>query len=126
MAYNWDRRYHDVGITMQPRIVRVDNDKALDLYLSSGKRKAALALADRIHEVYEAAYSEKLDITRKSLACEIYDHYRILRITQALSKIFGENFRPLKWLKLHMDVVDCGEKKEDNNRFVWDLLSKFW
>ena len=126
MAYSWDRRYHDVGVAMQPRIVRVDNDKALNRYLSGGKRKAALALADRILELYESQYGEKLKITRKSLACEIYDHYRILKLTEALSKLFGENFRPLRWLKHHMDVVDCGERKEDNNRFLWDIFSIFW
>lgn len=126
MAYNWDRRYHDVGIAMQPRIVRVDNDAALNSYLSNGKRKAALALSRKIIDNYEEEYGEKLQISARSLACEIYDHYLILKITAALAKLFGEDFRPLRWMKRHMDVIDCGEKKEDNNRFLWDLFSLFW
>jgi len=126
LAYNWDRKYHDVGLAMQPRIVRVDNDKALYEFLSKGKRKAALKLADRIRSVYETEYGEELQISRRSLACEIYDHYKILRITYSLGKVFGEDFLPIKWMKRHMGVIDCGEKKEDNNRFLWDLFALFW
>ena len=126
MAYNWDRTYHDVGITMQPRIVRVDNDDALKSYLSGGKRKAALSLADRILGIYESAYGEQLKISRESLACEIYDHFILMKITDAFGRVFGAGLRPVRWMKRHMDVIDCGERKEDNNRFLWDLFSIFW
>lgn len=126
MSYAWNRVYHDVGFVTEPGIVRVSCDQMLRKYLSEGKRKAALDLAEHAINAHEKEQGRPLDISRKSLACEIYDHYRLMRMTEALSKVFGENFRPLKWMKRHMIVIDCGEKKLDNNRFLWDMFSIFW
>ena len=33
--------------------------------------------------------------------------------------------RFIEWLWDHMDVIDCGKKEIDGNRFVWDILDRW-
>lgn len=112
----------DIDVRMQKHIVRVANDEALIKALQEGKRRAALLLAQKIREDYRQEYGEELKIRARSLACEIYWHNYMREKALAFERRFGRK-RPSSWLIRHMDVSDCGERKEDNNRWLWDLLS---
>lgn len=121
IRYDWDKSYKEIGLVFEPRIVRVLNDERLRLYLKRGGRKAASELAAMARELYQTKYGCPLEITTRSLACEIYWHYYINE-----KALYFEKRRGLKklsrWLIFHMDVIDCGERSEDNNRFLWDFL----
>jgi len=114
--------FQGIDVRMQKHIVRVVNDDALMQALREGKHRAALKLAQKIREDYQQQFGEELQISMRSLACEIYWHYYVLKKAIAIEQRFGKK-KFTSWLIRHIDVSDCGEKKEDTNRWVWDLLS---
>ena len=90
--------------------------------LKKGGRKAARVISAYARAQYQKLYGEELLISEKSLACEIYWHYYVSAKAAGFERRFGKK-RVTSWLIFHMDVIDCGEKREDSNRFVWDLLA---
>lgn len=114
-----------IGISLSDRIVRVNNDGLLKAMLITGKRDSALTLSSKIRQMYEAEFGKSLNITTRSLAAEIYDHYLLQELTLKIEKLTGQ-IRPTRWMIRHMEVIDCGERSEDNNRFLWDLVSLVW
>ncbi len=114
--------FQNMDVRMKKHIVRIVNDEALMQALNEGKHRAALKLAQKIREDYQQQFGEELQISARSLACEIYWHYYVLKKVLAIEKRFGKQ-KITSWLIRHIDVSDCGEKKEDTNRWVWDLLS---
>ena len=124
MAYNWKYIENGIGIVIEERVIRIANDWVLEAYLGRDKHKACL-LAARLREMYRTSKGRDLNITDKSLAAEIYYHYRLQKISLAIEKKHGRS-RPTRWMIRHMKVIDCGEMQVDNNRFVWDIASRFW
>ena len=122
IIYDWDRSFENIGIVLEPRIVRVLNDDAFVEKIRKGGRRYARAVARHAVNSYQARYGDRLQITEKSLACEIYWHSRMKEIAERIERRRGEK-KFTRWIVLHMDVIDCGERKEDNNRLLWDLLS---
>jgi len=125
MAEKWNREHHHIGIKYEGRIVRISNDEALLSYFHRYGRKGARPLAAYILKRSETIFGNELPITEKSLAAEIYYHYRILRTFLNIEKLTGQ-LRFTRWMIRHIDVIDCGGRDEDNNRFLWDMLSVFW
>lgn len=117
--------FQKIDVRMKTHIVRVVNDEVLMQALDEGKHRAARLLAQKIREDYQQQFGEELQISTRSLACEIYWHYYVLKKALAIEQRFGKK-RFTSWLIRHIDVSDCGEKKEDSNRWVWDLLSIFF
>ena len=114
--------FRNIDVRMKTHIVRVVNDEALMQTLNEGKHRAAKSLAQKILNDYQQQFGEELQISMRSLACEIYWHYYVLKKAVAIEQRFGKK-KFTSWLIRHIDVSDCGEKKEDTNRWVWDLLS---
>ena len=125
MSLNKSLKIDGIGISLSDRIVRVDNDGLLKVMLKTGKRNSALILSSRIRQLYETEFGKPLDITTRSLAAEIYDHFLLQELTLKIEKLTGQ-IRPTRWMIRHMEVIDCGERAVDNNRFLWDLVSIFW
>lgn len=122
MGDSWNREYQGIGIRLGERVVHIQNDDALDLFLSSGKKPRAFQLAEYLKEKYRKEYGKELKITDRSLACEIYWHWKIkIRSLKAEQK-HGKR-KLTSWLLWHMEDIDCGDRKADNNRFLWNLLS---
>lgn len=119
---NWNRDYHGIGLSWEDNIVRILNDDKFRTYLKTGKRQASFKLALYILHMYQKRFSKPLGFSAKSLACEIYGHYYISEKAKASEKKRGKR-KLTSWLQRHMDVIDCGTGKVDNNRFLWDLLS---
>ena len=123
--YEWDRRYYGIGLTFEPKIIRVANDNALRYYLNRYGRRGAARLAAFARKMYQLKYGRHIKITARSLAAEIYDHFKLMEMANAAEKAVGQT-RPTQWMIRHMDVIDCGERTVDNNRFVWDAFSVLW
>lgn len=125
---NWNRKYYGIGLKFEPQIIRVENDEALRHFLMN-EENAALRLATVIRKAYRLKYGIDLAISRDSLAVEIKGHYNIKRICCTIES--GQIFmvpnhilqKFLDKMQMHMKVIDCGEMKCDNNRWVWDILA---
>ena len=115
--------FQGVAYTLEPRIVRIPSDEKLTAFLKE-KKKAARSLSDSILAAYRAAYGEELKSSRDSLAVEICMHCIVQKISRKLEKRFRKN-RLIRLALERTEVIDCGEKCEDNNRFVWDFIAWF-
>lgn len=124
----WKTEYQSVQFSIEPMVVRVKNNEELKKYLRF-RLKNAIRLSRVIRKRYEKNMQQPLNITTPSLAIEILGHFMIQEVCLALKKITdkvpwnGPVSRFCDWLLIHMDVIDCGEKSCDNNRFLWDLLA---
>ncbi len=110
-----------VQVTMNPCAVHVVNDQVLKEFMGMNLKKA-LILAKQIKKNYERKYGKTLKITTMSLAVELIGHYAVqeicfwLRDRDLLLRLCERAIRST-------EVIDCGEKHCDNNRFVWDILA---
>ena len=115
--------FRGVTFILEPRIVRISGDEKLSVFLQE-KLKAARSLSDRILAAYRAEYGNELKIGRESLAIEIYMHYVVRQISRKLEKHFRKN-RLIQLALQRTEIIDCGEKTKDNNRFIWDCMTFF-
>lgn len=123
-----NREFQGIGIWMVEASVHVDNDQALKKYMGFHLHQA-LELARQIRKMYRKKYGKALRITTLSLAVELLGHFTIQEVALKVKKIL--KYVPCSklidrfcdWLLVHMDVIDCGEKQCDNNRFLWDMIA---
>ena len=118
----WNREYQGIGITAEDRIVRILNDDALCERLKENGRAEAYQIALDVKEYYQKLFGGEVSISAKSLACEIYWHYLIKVKSEAIEKRWGKK-KLTSWLLKHMEIIDCGDFKADNNRWLSDLLA---
>ena len=115
--------FEEVQYTLEPGIVRVRSEEPLKGLLKK-KMKAAGILSERILAAYCVDFGRELEITRNSLAVEIYLHFKVQQACLKMMKLFGKR-RLLNAVLRHTEIIDCGEKHRDNNRFLWDILAWF-
>ena len=120
---NWLYTQDGTAYRFEHQIVRVKNDEALEK-LFQGRLKASAGLAEYLRDRYREAFQEELNITAVSLAVELYLHYKAQVMLLYLQKIFKKS-RLISRLLRSTNVIDCGERSCDSNRFVWDILSHF-
>lgn len=125
MRSDWNRKYRGIGIRVDHRVVRILNDDALHEMLKTNGRYHAFGIALFARHYYRQTFGSNIRISTKSLACEIYWHYYIRIRSEAIEKKWGRK-KLTTWLLRHMDVIDCGDLGNDNNRFLWDLLAPFF
>jgi len=127
-----------VHILYRPQAVHVRADRALLEHLRrgiTGTRKGhmlpALEMARYIRKKYADHFQEELRINEHSLALELMIH-----MTAFLGGRFGDHAlarlrlpahnpvrRGLRYIADHVEVIDCGEKPIDDNRFIFDLAA---
>lgn len=112
---NWTREYSGIDISYEDRIVRVRVDGSLTGYLHENRRQACVRLSEYIHGRYRELFQKELEITLHSLSVEILIHVLAYRVSK---------FLHWKKMMVHTQVIDCGERAVDNNRFVFDFLEK--
>lgn len=128
----WHTCFDDISIQCEVKWARVKCDKALKEYLikpGNGSKQ----LADYILKYYQTAVGEKLKIGQHSLAIEILAHAYTDLFCQAMkglkgvlpSGLYDELDKVLEKLLIHTEIIDCGEKDVDSNRFIWDGLEPF-
>lgn len=126
----WSTEFHGIAMRCPRRFVQVKNDEVLKQFLDQ-KGVGSMELAAWMKESYQQEWGCELNISQKSLAIEILGHVYandFLKIVEKLPFADKEDHalgKLIDYLQVHMDIIDCGERELDNNRFVWDALVPF-
>ncbi|WP_316803239.1 hypothetical protein [Pedobacter nototheniae] len=118
---------NQIKIDYEPALIRVYSNAALWGFLQDHKSIRFEMLAKTIKENYEKEFNKALNITDDSLIVEILVHiycdYIGLIVHKAI-KIKCIQALIRKLIK-RAEVVDCGEKQVDSNRWLWDFLARY-
>ena len=110
---------------LNPGLVQIVSDDNLKECFNKSKLNAFIK---QLKSEYKNIYNKDLNITEKSLRSEIITHYKMYDLCMRIinNKSINNKYiiNAAKWIEKHTNIIDCGEKKYDNNRLVWDLLSK--
>jgi len=125
-----EKIYHlensEIKVGLEPKLVRVYSDTALWTFLKTNAGKRFKLLAETIKKDYATTFGNELEITNDSLIVEILVHvycdYLGLRFNQIVKIKLIQNL--VNKLLERAEVVDCGERSVDSNRWVWDLLAR--
>lgn len=117
-----------ITITIEEGIVRIKNDVALWLFVSKDIKERTDWLIDCMLIDYATEIGKPLKIHSRSIAIEIWGHlyyeYFILLICHYLA--INPSIKRIKRLLRSSEIIDCGEKCKDSNRFLWDFLTPFY
>ncbi|SEM19977.1 hypothetical protein SAMN05216436_102204 [bacterium A37T11] len=114
-----------ICIRMEPGVLRIINDFELWKLLGTHPRLHTSILVDTALLVYLQFFQHPLAISHASLIVEIWGHvyyeWLILSLKHAipisfLHKKLNEMVRPSQ-------IIDCGEKGKDSNRWFWNFLA---
>ncbi|MCQ2507678.1 MAG: hypothetical protein MJ097_02680 [Dorea sp.] len=118
-----------IGVWMSECAVHVTDDQILKDYMGYDLEKA-LVLAKYIKRNYKREYGKPLYITTMSLAVELIGHFWMQEMALKIKGSLGRGrslpnplIRICDRILLSTEVIDCGERHCDNNRFVWDILA---
>lgn len=122
----WNVTPFGVSYWLAPQVVHILNDQPLRAYLQQGPGYAIEA-ARFFQQVYQNEYGESLAIGEDSLAIEIIGHVFVGNFSSKADTLFQKaGLKPLDdfvdSVQAHTDIIDCGSKEMDSNRFVWDRL----
>lgn len=114
-----------IKVSIEEGLIRLKSDKALWLYLDGATIEKTMKLVQIIKTDYKTEFGPKLKISDNSLTVEIwahvYSHYFGLLIKR------NNRIKCLKKLLVKVikraEVIDCGERHLDTNRWFWDLFS---
>lgn len=127
-----DTAFHGITISFQEHWANITTDKRLMDFLSL-PGNGSVELAGYILKRYRELFRKPLKISESSLAVEILVHAYLDRVSQnapSIRKVLPEPVsEPLLRIagKMHerTEIINCGEKSVDNNRFVFDGLAPF-
>lgn len=116
-----------IKVSVEEGIIRLKSDKDLWSYLDIEVVKQTEKLINVIKSDYKIKFNKPLKIVDKSLMVEIWAHV----YCDYYGLLIHRNIK-IKWVrKLVMKgleraaLIDCGERKIDSNRWIWDFLSNF-
>lgn len=116
-----------INILLEPGLIKVDSNSALWEFLMGKDLQKLASLTGEIKRKYKERYGVQLNILDSSLLVEIlvhiYCHNLGLKILPYLKTDLFIKF--LKKLIERAQIVDCGERHRDTNRWFWDLLAPF-
>ena len=127
MAKTYQLRNCRIKVRLDKGLIRIFSDKGLWCYLDREVKVRTLELVKVIKADHKNAFNTPLNISDNSLVVEIWAH--------VYSDYFGllvkRNLK-IKWIQNLLqkgieraEIIDCGEKNLDTNRWVWDLFSHF-
>ena len=123
--YNLENQ--QIKVCLEPLLVRVYSDAQLWTFLSNQVAERFELLAKVIKDDYLAVFGKPLKISNDSLVVEILVHvycdYLGLRFNRVVRIKFVQKL--INKLLERAEIVDCGEKSVDGNRWVWDFLAKY-
>lgn len=128
----WNKEYKGISIRFEDRVVRILCDDVLMDYLAQPGNDAVI-LSKYILETYFDMFHKELEISQHSLAVEILIHAYIDKLCLYIEqkKVFPIQGldqalnRAVAMVEERTNVIDCGERAIDSNRFVFDGLEKF-
>lgn len=117
----------ELSILIRERSLHIENTESLRRVLK--KKKAPLKLAQYLKQEHTNQHGTVLNISDESLAIEIIGHVYIgnfadiLKNIPRIPKIAPIIVERAYKITDHTDIIDCGEKEIDSNRWVWDKLA---
>lgn len=121
----YDLLGNKIKVALEPQLIRVYSNAALWQYLDGKADSRFQLLVKTIKSDYNLAFSKPLAISDDSLIVEILVHVYCDYLGLSFNRIVR-----IKWIQnlvkkllKRAEVVDCGEKSVDSNRWVWDLLA---
>lgn len=116
-----------IKVSLDDGLIRLRSDKALWIYLDGAAIPQTLKLVKTIKTDYESTFGKALKISDNSLTVEIWAHV----YSHYFGLLINRNHK-IKWLRKILlkgieraEIIDCGEKSVDTNRWFWDLISGF-
>lgn len=115
----------NIKVQLDKGIIRVYSNAELWRFLDGKADERFIMLVKTIKNDYEQRFATPLKISDRSLIVEILVHvycdYLGLKFNQLVK------FKPLNKfvdkLLERAEVVDCGERVKDSNRWIWDALA---
>lgn len=117
----------EISVLIRERSLHIENTESLRRILK--KKNAPLKLAQYLKQEHTNQYGTFLNISDESLAIEIIGHVYIgnfadiLKNIPRVPKIAPIIVERAYRITDHTDIIDCGEKEVDSNRWVWDKLA---
>ncbi|QNN44168.1 hypothetical protein [Pedobacter roseus] len=125
MDKTYDLLGSKIKVALEPQLIRVYSNAALWQFLDGKADSRFSLMVDVVKADYQQHFGKALSISNDSLIVEILVH--------VYCDYLGLNFNRMvkvKWIQAlvkkllkRAEVVDCGEKGVDSNRWVWDLLA---
>ncbi|RZJ80665.1 MAG: hypothetical protein EOO47_06835 [Flavobacterium sp.] len=114
-----------IKVHLDEGIIRVYGNAELWRFLDGKAGERFTLLVKTIKDDYLQKFSRPLQITDRSLIVEILVHVYCDYLGLQFNRLV--KFKPLNKfvnkLLERAEVVDCGEKAKDSNRWVWDTLA---
>ncbi|WP_455713999.1 hypothetical protein [Anaerosporobacter sp.] len=128
----WNDEYSNILLCYSDKIVHIKCDDNLMEYLEL-PGNGAVALSRYIKEGYKKYKNKDLEISEDSLAIEILAHVYVDKFAESIEKLSNkltkknenEIVQVMEKIRDRTEIIDCGEKSVDSNRFVWNMLSPF-
>jgi len=123
----YELRNCDIKVGLDEGLIRIYSDKALWRHLDGEVALRTLELVKVIKTDYQKEFDKSLKISDNSLMVEIWAHV----YSDYFGLLIKRNLK-IKWIQNliqkgieRAEIIDCGEKKFDTNRWVWDFLAHF-
>lgn len=122
---SWNKEFHNISINCSEKLVQIKNDAALSTFLNAPDTKGSVLISEYAHRLYLKEIGRPINITVDSIAIEILGHVYLDKFADLALKFKLIPLQDvLKEIKNRTDIIDCGEKEIDPNRFIWDDLEK--
>ena len=114
-----------IKVGLEPQLIRVYSNASLWSYLDGKANTRFELMVDTIKADYKQQFGKALNISNNSLIVEILVHVYCDYLGLSFNRIVRVKWIQdlVKKLLKRAEVVDCGEKAVDSNRWVWDLLA---
>ncbi|MFC4210710.1 hypothetical protein ACFOWA_05940 [Pedobacter lithocola] len=123
----YDLENFEIKVSLNEGIVRLHSDKNLWDYLNEDVKRRTFLLVDAIKSDYQIVFGKGLNIESKSFVVEIWAHI----FSDYLGLLIKKHIDIL-WIKKlvqkgieRAELIDCGEKHLDSNRWLWDSVGRF-
>lgn len=116
-----------IRVELNEGIIRVYSNAELWRFLNGQADRRFSLLVKTIKRDYQETYQQPLAISNDSLMVEILVHvycdYLGLKFNRLIKFRAVNNI--VNKLLVRAEIVDCGEKEKDSNRWIWDFLARF-
>ncbi|MFT4061904.1 MAG: hypothetical protein QM642_06045 [Edaphocola sp.] len=112
-----------ISFDLKPHSVHITGGRQLLEAMRGAPFSHTQKLVRDIKSQFEAQYGRPLAIGDNSLIMEIWGHVYYENIVLKCAKLMNLGEAKTMRLTRYSEVIDCGEKGHDNNRWFWDLLA---
>lgn len=123
--YNLDG--YVIVVIFRNKLISIQESQRLFAYLAEDIEGRSAFLAELIKQDYGEIAHKKLSISTDSLIMEIWGHLYASHLARAIkTKTRIEMVTKIAdFIITRGDIIDCGERGVDKNRWIWNILSNF-